>query len=137
MKLAVLVMVLLAAAATLSASAAAPRDPPGTAISARPGRRLSRTLANKTGLVWAAEGRQKRATGDQRTRVVHFVSGAGGTGPAKFAEKRHKLCLATGPCYMKKLVCPKQCGEGPGRLQKQHFPGWACVFDCDKCTSYC
>ncbi|ERN10199.1 hypothetical protein AMTRI_Chr09g31750 [Amborella trichopoda] len=58
----------------------------------------------------------------------------------QFSIKK-KVCMNPGPCYKKKLICPKKCRSG-ARIQKHHipFPGRtssSCTFNCNKCVAHC
>ncbi|KAL5982964.1 hypothetical protein ACLOJK_017044 [Asimina triloba] len=60
----------------------------------------------------------------------------GGPKPQDISALRFsKLCLNIGPCFKKRLVCPKKC-RAPGRVENIHALT-RCIFDCNNCIAYC
>lgn len=140
-----LIVALLPAVVLLSTAAAAVaatvKEPGRAPIPANQGRKLAVGDIPKNRELWTGEEyRHGMMRAGPTSGVFAAEDGAGSTVPpeeGKFAGKNYKICLTPGPCYKKKLVCPKQCSGGGGRLQTNHIPGWTCILDCKKCTARC
>ena len=128
MKLASLLVAVILSAVVLLATSATVREPGSAPIPGNHGRRLGAGPAMEDpASAMTSEGQK----GEE--------DGMFPLDESKFGEKNYKICLIPGPCYKKKLVCPKQCSNGGGiaRIQPSHFPGASCVLDCKKCTARC